>query len=109
LFASDIINALTGVDPAEDFRGSYSTALGAHKELKRKGYSGVKDLAEKMSIAFGFPAIPVLTAQRGDVALGNLEGQDTLGVVSDAGGVFIGHNGYVYLHPSKLQKAWRIS
>ena len=37
LFAGDIVQTITGIDPAATFRGKYDTALGAIKEIKRQG------------------------------------------------------------------------
>jgi hypothetical protein len=108
-FACDIIEALTGIDPAKTFRGKYDSAIGCFKEIKRQGYAGVDDAATTLFESYGFKTIPVLMAQRGDVVLANIDNNETLGVVSDAGAMFISYGGYVLVNPSEMQKAWRIN
>lgn len=35
--AADVVNAVTGIDPMADFRGSYKTGLGAYRILAKLG------------------------------------------------------------------------
>lgn len=65
LFAANAAKLITGVDFAQDFRGKYSTELGAARALKRYGQG---DLFNTLCDIFGEPS-PALTLQRGDIAL----------------------------------------
>ncbi len=55
---------MTGRDPASEARRAYSTAEGAAKLLRRRGFGSIAD-------AFGsvFPEIPVARAGRGDLGV----------------------------------------
>ena len=109
LFACDVIKATTGIDPASSFRGKYETALGAYKELKRQGFEGIMDVADRQCAANKWYPVPVLMAQRGDIVCAMFEGQESLGVMSDGFGVFVGELGYVRIDASNLIRAWKIS
>lgn len=67
LFAADVIEILTGIDPAVDFRGRYETAAGALRVMKKEG-GDIDGLAEKI-----FPALDIWPlpsprlARRGDI------------------------------------------
>lgn len=77
LFACTCIEAMTGIDPAVEYRGTYRSAREARSLLKRLG---VKSPADAMKSHFGeiFPAI----ARAGDiVACPTPTGWDALGVV----------------------------
>ena len=108
LFAGDIVQTITGIDPAATFRGKYDTALGAIKEIKRQGYEGVIDIANKTLGAHGWEQVPIMMAQRGDVLCADIEDQKSIGVMTDSCAVFVGKNGYVYLEREFLLKAWGV-
>lgn len=63
MFAADCVEACTGVDPAAGMRGTYKTATGAARVLKRVG--GMEALAAEH---LG-PEVPPLMAQPGDVGI----------------------------------------
>jgi hypothetical protein len=77
LFAADAIQVTTGVDHAREFRGRYTTAIGAKRALMRYGKGEIKPT---FSEKFG-PPVNRLTAKRGDIALVNVDGEDIVGVV----------------------------
>ena len=108
LFACDIIKAITKVDPANSFRGKYTSALGAYKEIKKQGFRGVMDVAEKRCAENNWPEIPILTAQRGDVVCALFNNQESLGIITGDSAAFVGEAGYIYLTPESALKAWRI-
>ena len=62
-FAGDAVKAITGTDPMQDLRGTYTTALQAARVLQAEG-----GLPAAVSKRMGFGKLPAL-AQRGDVVL----------------------------------------
>lgn len=77
LFAADAILAMTGEDPAEGWRGRYTTARGARRILHRAGYGSQVAVAARL-----FARVPPASARVGDIAvLARPEGL-TLGVVA---------------------------
>lgn len=80
LFAADALQALWGVDVASHLRGHYSTEEEGRAVLALEG--GVQALAEAvLGMAMENPAM----AQRGDIVLADVEGQQMLGVVVGGG------------------------
>lgn len=81
LFAANGIQAMTGVDVAEDFRGKYhdeATAFATIKEVT--GGTTVEDAAVYVANKYEMAEVPhKFKAQRGDMAL-----------VKDAGGLVVG-------------------
>lgn len=70
LFAADAVNAITGDDPAKNFRG-YDDEREALRIIHGAGgMRGLVDLPEK----------PIGFAQRGDVVLALVDGRETFGV-----------------------------
>tara|TARA_Y100001937_G_scaffold66257_1_gene90662 strand:- start:5824 stop:6243 length:420 start_codon:yes stop_codon:yes gene_type:complete len=108
LFACDIIEKITGTDPAIEFRGKYNTALGAYKEIKRQGYEGVVDVARKICKKYGWPEVHPNLAQRGDAIAAKFDGHYALGIMEIEYGFFVGESKYVYLERSQIDFAWRI-
>ena len=104
LFVADGIKVFTGIDHASEFRGQYSSELGAAKALKRLGAG---DLTSTLTAKFGSP-IPPLHAMRGDIALIDVNGATNVGLVF--GAVYCpGENGLVEQPLSFAQCAWRTS
>lgn len=66
LFSADCVNAMTGVDPAEVFRGTYDTARGAAEALRTHGGG---TLLRTMRQWFGEALESVHQAQRGDLVM----------------------------------------
>lgn len=64
LFTAGAVLAMTGVDPMPEFRGRYSTAIGAERALRRYGAS---TLDATLDGKFA-PIAPAL-AQRGDIVM----------------------------------------
>lgn len=77
LFAADVVQAMTGVDPAREWRGRYSTRIGAARILRKIiGANGETGLAGKY-----FPEIAPVLAADGDVAVVDQDGRRVLGVI----------------------------
>lgn len=84
LFAANWIELLTGVDVAAEYRGKYTTELGAARLIKKvTGGSSPEDCMDKASADYDFitshPSI--WYAQRGDIVSLEREGNISLGVV----------------------------
>ena len=89
LWAADGMLAVSGVDIGADFRGTYSTAMGALKALKRKGF----DTPEAVFPVRVGPALHVSSAMAGDIVAADLgcpDGWATMGVCAGAQTFFIG-------------------
>lgn len=99
LFVANAVEAMTGIDPAEEFRGYDED--GAKEILSRFG--GLEGLAEYVCEKSGFPEVPVSMAQRGDVVLA----KDMLGICLGRRVAAPGKSGVVYL-PRTFDRAWRV-
>lgn len=75
LFAAGGVEALTGEDPAADWRGRYSTELGGLRHLRKAGFTSHIDQARAL-----FPDIPLGGAMPGDLAI-LPDGGGALGIV----------------------------
>ena len=83
LFVCDAVRAMTGVDPAADFRGSYSSRAEARRALiAHVGSASVEAVVEAVTAKHGMPETGVLHARRGDVALIERSRDFSLGLVA---------------------------
>jgi len=101
LFAANGVQAMTGIDFAEPYRG-YSTARGA---LEKLGTDGIEGVATK---AWGSPKNAAY-AQRGDPVLIALDdGEKALGLCIGTRAASVGQGGIVMLPMSRAILAWSI-
>jgi hypothetical protein len=77
MFAADAVLAMTGVDYAANFRGKYTTKVGAARALRRYGAGTIQATLTEL---LGAP-VSRLNLRRGDVVLGSLNGQPTAGIL----------------------------
>src|SRR5579859_6297583 len=75
LFVCDAIRAMTGIDVAAKFRGTYSSL----REVR--AFGSVQAIAQQVAGEFGMPEVPAFCAQRGDVALIKRPRDYSLGIV----------------------------
>lgn len=122
LFACDAVFEMTGFDLAIDFRGKYDSALSAVRAMKdftAKVATGAKEIdsahlvgavADAIAKEHAIVEIPVLNAQRGDVALVLAARGESLGIVALDGRNVLspGEKGLVPLPLKTALKAWRI-
>ena len=105
-----LVEAMTGVDLAADFRG-YNQRKKAYSRIARFG--GLLGAVEEVARQHDIPEIPVTHAQRGDVLVVELALGKALAVVDLTGqGVLIPYGrGFRRLpfEAVSLIKAWRIS
>lgn len=104
LFAADCVKALTEIDLAADLRGTYSTAREAFDLIQDRG--GIEAIA---TAALGEPMTFKFQMQRGDVALVNINGRESLVVC--VGSELIGpavESGVVFVPITEAVKAWEV-
>jgi hypothetical protein len=112
LFACDAVREMTGIDPAAEFRGRYSTRAEAYRLLRRE--TGKGDFLEAIgaiSETCGFVSVPVPLARRGDaVAIRDAEDTTALGIVALDGMrvVVLAPTGLTYYPLVRAVAAWRI-
>jgi hypothetical protein len=111
-FVCDAILAMTGTDIAAEFRGKYTTQVGALKVIKQvTGGSTVEDVADHVTDQYGIAVLDNhLFAQRGDVVLFDGAEGPALGIVYLDGknAVFVGDKGLSKLPVRQCRRAWRI-
>lgn len=105
LFAGAAIRAMTGTDPAEEYRGTYDDARGAALALRKLGKGTLTAttndwLGQSVDRAF---------AQRGSIVL---KGRTALGVCVGPWSWFVGEEGtgkgLIALPTLQLSRAWTI-
>lgn len=95
--ASDVVLAVTGVDPMSDFRGRYRSERNALKLLARSG--GIEAL---LTSRLG-PLVPLACAQVGDIGLCS----DGRLVFCGGGGAWKGPGDQGLVTTSEPEKVWR--
>ncbi|WP_114393511.1 DUF6950 family protein [Oleisolibacter albus] len=107
LFAADAVVAVTGVDPAAPWRGTYADAGTATRLLARMG--GLSAMAARVARHHGWPAVPPAFLGRGDVALVRLDdGRHALAVCLGAALVLPAQRGLAALDRTRALSGWRI-
>jgi hypothetical protein len=104
LFAADCALAITGHDPLAAVRGSYGTAQGAARVLRRLGCADLAALAALV----GGPEIPVVGARRGDWVLAPHDDEQALGVCLGLNAAFVTTQGLTFRPTIRCAAAWRI-
>lgn len=103
LFAADAVQAITGIDHAEPFRGKYSTAAGAARMLAQ--YHGIIGYCNSVLGS----CLPVTMARRGDAVAIETQSGTALGICLGVHSVFAAPDGLSY-HPTlNCCAAWRIA
>lgn len=111
LFACAAVEAMTGTDPAAEYRGRYDDAKGAALALRELGQGTLVK-----TIDATFPHRPFGKAQRGDIVLF----RGSAGICMGAFGLFVGEEaladaiatpkreGLVSIPRSLFEKAWAV-
>jgi hypothetical protein len=119
LAACDLVEKMTGVDPAKKLRG-YSTATGAFKKLAQAAPGARKSkrleaVAARLAVELGAPEVPPTYAQRGDMVLARAETPggmtDVLAVVDLTGRYAILpslERGWALVPMERARRAWRV-
>jgi Domain of unknown function (DUF6950) len=83
LFVCDCIHAMTGVDPAERFRGKYETRCEALELINAEtGRYSIRSIALKISAEYEMERVSPMLAHRGDACLVRRTGDWSLGIVA---------------------------
>lgn len=107
LFAADAVAAVTGIDPAEPWRGTYTDARAAARLLARMGC--LDATAAGIARHHGWPGVPPAFLGRGDVALVRLEdNRHALAVCLGIGFVLPAQHGLAALDRNHALSGWRI-
>ena len=101
LWAANAALAITGSDPALEFRDEYSSPIGAARILKEAG--GMEALVSKK-----FESILPAFANVGDILMVMQEGQPMLAVCNGETMLATGLEGLVALPTLSAVKAWRV-
>jgi hypothetical protein len=112
VFAADVVAVLSGTDPAEDLRGSYSSRKTAFAAIRRLcGRASMEAAATTLAARYGFAETPVAFAQRGDVVQIDTGSKARLGIVAMHGTELLtpGKDGLLTLPRAKAVRAWRIA
>jgi hypothetical protein len=105
LWPADVVLALTGKDPAVEFRNSYSTATAAMRIVKKHG--GMEQLISKQ---LGFEPSLDIFPMRGDVVLFGPESKLCGGVCLGTQAAFVDKEGLSFISIASVDKrVWRIS
>ena len=105
LFWAGGIDAMTGIDPAADWRGKYKTVAGGLRLLKRAGF------ADHIAVAASkFEEIPIAFAAPGDLAVIPAEdgGLAAAGIVQGEGIYTLGQGGLAVMPLLSATTAFRV-
>jgi hypothetical protein len=112
LFAANAIQAMTGVDIADDFRGKYTDQASAFAIIKSvTGGTTVADAAAHCAAKHGLVEWPnPKYAQRGDLVVIQDNGQLIAGIVHLNGrhAISVGDKGLKVLPMSQATQAWKV-
>jgi hypothetical protein len=103
LFAAEAVQAMTGTDFAEFWRGRYRSAAGAMKILGRGGYDSHVDYA-----AAHLPELHPALAATGDIAVIAAAEGPALGVVTGAFVAVPGPEGLSFVPRSEAVRAFHV-
>jgi hypothetical protein len=111
-FAADAIHAITGTDIAADFRGKYTTEIGALRAIaKVTGGTTVADAAAYCAAKHGLVEHTYpLMAKRGDLVVLDNDGNLIAGVVHLNGRhvISVSESGAVRLPITSIVRAWSL-
>lgn len=99
IFISGAVQAMTGVDPMEEFRGQYDSLLTSAKVLKSIGAGDLESTLDGK-----FPVVPVGKAQRGDLAFFD----DSVGLIAGSFAWFVSDDGLERVPRSLWSKSWSV-
>jgi len=105
--ASTIIASYTGTDIMKNFRGTYSSALGAVRLFKQHG--GFLELVNQVCGEHGVIEVPRRSAGRGDLSAFVFDGRLTLAVLNGFGAWAPSKDGLVNIPLNTIIKSWRIN
>lgn len=109
LFAADAVVAMSGWDPAEEFRGRYTSKVGAARVMKRAGAGGVEGIIERGARQRGRPEVSAEYTQRGDIVIVDTEDGPAAGVCAGALTAIVRDGvGLEWVPTLRARRAWRL-
>lgn len=104
LFAAGAVEAMTGEDPAAQWRGRYRSHAGSVRQIRKAGHKSLVSLVSDI-----FEEIPPAFARRGDIVA---DRAGSLGVCIGAAALFVGEEdgapGLIRVGLIDWSTAWRI-
>jgi hypothetical protein len=115
LFSCSVIQAMTGVDPAANLRGTYNNAFGAYAAIATTGATTLSGMVSTLAAEQGMKEIPHKMAQRGDLVCFEQPSTNpafdvVFGIVGHCGrdAVCVSDEGLKRISVLKAFKAWRV-
>jgi hypothetical protein len=108
LWAANVAVALTGKDPAKDWRGKYTTALEAARFIEESS-GGLLELVSAGCDSVGFVSQIPAYAQRGDIVLARQGMQELAGICIGAEWVGPSKEGLLKKPMGDAILAWRVA
>lgn len=106
MFSADMVLAVTGVDHAAVYRGTYATREEAQTIIE--GLTGAKDNVGIIDNLF--KRVPVLRAHRGDLVAAVISDRGpSIGICAGGGCWFVGPDGLVQYPLQNCITAWRVN
>ena len=109
LLTCDAIEVITGVDVAEEYRGTYSSQSEALEIMEENG--GILGIGESICERYRLEKIEPNFVGRGDPVVIRIKNQDTFGIISTCGRAVIvaTPNGIGFAPKKHIVSAWRIA
>jgi hypothetical protein len=99
MFAAGAVEAMTGVDPMEEFKGTYSDLRGSIKVLKEIGEGDLETTLDNK-----FEEVAISHAQRGDLAFFD----ESVGVIMGGFAYFVSDEGLERIPREMWEKCWSV-
>jgi hypothetical protein len=99
MFAAGAVEAMTGVDPMEEFKGTYSDLRGSIKALKEIGEGDLETTLDSK-----FEEVAISHAQRGDLAFFD----ESVGVIMGGFAYFVSDEGLERIPREMWEKCWSV-
>ena len=104
LFGADIVQAITGVDLASEFRGTYKTLRGGLKKLKAAGYADHVDYLDKNLVP-----VEIAFAQAGDIGVVEIGDIKSICLIMGRNAYALSEKeGLVLIGLDKVERAFRV-
>ena len=103
MWAAAVVAAITSEDYAKEWRGTYSTELGAGRVKKKHMPQGMRGVLDSK-----FPRVPIAGAKRGDFVLKMVDGQEAVGICLGMPAAFKAPVGLTLVRTLDCECAWEV-
>lgn len=103
LFAAGCVEAMTGVDLAAEYRGTYDGPEGAARIIARAGAGSLGEF-----LALYLPETPVSLVQRGDIVIADAPSGDFAAVCQGATCVGPSRRGLIHIKTLQAKQAFKV-